>query len=428
MSYTRLWKCRVCHGGLSQLVDWCDLDAQPLANGLLASADEQPAVYPLVVCQCHACGHVQLRYSVTPGEMFNTSYPYRPSSTAFFAHCLEFAQWALAAARRPGQILDIGGCDGTLLQAFSKLGIPNTELFSIDPSTPRPAFAYNHTQGFFPQDFPYRDRRFLTICAQNVLGHVEEPRLFMRGVTEILAPDGLLILEVPYLVNLIDGNQFDTIYHEHVSYWLISTLSRLVAESMGGGYEILSVVHRPVHGGTIRVAIGRRQLFPAAPLASDFREPWWEIRSEFDGHRHISSWGTPYTRFNDHLRTHKQNFWELYHRNSLGKNQIAPGTMGKNRWAGFGAAAKSTVVSSFFGLGPEQIRYIVDDTPEKQGKYTPHGIPIVSPERLREDPVNTILVFPWNWLSAIGQRLRDLGQMGKRVVTVVPDVRCEVLG
>lgn len=404
--FRRREDCRICGG--RELAPVVDLGAMPLANRLRRPDDAAPEPrLPLAVVRCEACSNAQLTVVVRPEAMFS-EYAYRSGiSDTFVRHCGTFAREAEAVAGlAPGSaVLDIGGNDGTLLSAFRARG-HRTRL--VDPAANLASTAkeggHEVLTAFWGRsasaDAARRWGKTDLVTATNVVAHVDDLDDFFAGVAEILAPAGRLAIEVPYLADLVEKSEFDTIYHEHISYFLLRPLLRL-GEKHGLGVAYVRRI--PVHGGGLRVYFGR------GVAQGD------TVRSTLAYEEEAGLWGpVPYRRFAREIESIRSELRAaLLRLRSEGKKVAA-----------FGASAKGAILLNAAGVDPTLVSFIVDDTPEKQGRIAPGtGIPIVSMERLAKDPPELLLLLAWNFVDEILEKTRDYARAGGRYIVPVPSLR-----
>lgn len=347
-------KCRVCS---APTTEWLDLGMQPLANELHAYANASVETFPLQVERCPQCGLSQLSTVVSPERLFEVNYPYRSGvSRTWMAHLRE-----LLISIQPGSLLDIGANDGSLVNLARSFDMP---AFGIDPAPQ----GLGVMKGSFPRDTAgFTSDSFRTITALNVLGHVDDVHAFVAEVARLLAPNGTFIIEVPYLGSLMYNTAFDTIYHEHLSYWSGTALWRLLDDHGMGvtAWELMP----DIHGGSIRVRASKGRASVSGPFDLGLLQP--EI----------------YAAFRESVKERIDYFWQQYREGG--------------RWAAFGAAAKGSVFCTAAGIGPDQLRYVVDETPAKQGKFTPYNVRILPLHALYADPVDKLLCLPWNFRTEI---------------------------
>jgi SAM-dependent methyltransferase len=361
--------CRVC--GRGGLFRYLDLGLQPLPNAFRAPADaisDEPR-FPLVLQACPGCKLSQLTH-VVPRDFMYTTYAYSSGvNPAWHAHCEALAmQFA-----RPGAfVIDIASNDGTLVRKFAALGC---DTVGVEPSA---SFdGYNKiTQWWTTRTVKTLNLTGVAdvVTAQNVLGHVDDVHDFMAAIALALKPDGVAVIEVPYVVDLLNNLAFDTVYHEHLSYWSVTALSVLANEH---GLEIADVDRISVHGGSIRVQLRKDGNAAATSLLLDelhtLRKPTYLSFSA----RVTRAMAT----INEELRC------------------VTP-------YYAFGAAAKLTVLLNTLEVRALP-RGVFDHTEAKQGKVMPGTqVPVLPvPERLP----GPLLLGAWNWADTLVPKLRAEG-------------------
>ena len=401
-------RCRICRSG--RLVRYLDIGVTPLANSYLrADQLNTPEIAVELALQlCMDCGLSQLTRVVDPDLMFK-NYLYVSSTSATFRdHCSQLAKTAIVAARcRPGDwILDIASNDGFLLSQFQTHGM---NVFGVDPAANLAAEASNRgipTLATYWSSAVARESLNLfarpkIITATNVLGHVDDAHEFVRAVEIALAPSGIFIVEVPYLVDFIEKNEFDTAYHEHVSYLAIHPLREL---ARAHELTVFDVEYFPqLHGGTIRVYFCRLGDREAGPRVDAFleREQAFGI-TEIDRYRDFSD------------RVH-QNM------TALAKLIAELKARGSRIWA-YGASAKGNTLMNFLGLTAETIPVVLDDNSKKWGLYTPGAhMRIASVDELAPAAVDHLLLLAWNFERELVERSRGAGYAG-RFIRPAPEV------
>jgi novobiocin biosynthesis protein NovU/D-mycarose 3-C-methyltransferase len=389
-----------------------DLGLQPLANNLVASEPRQGSEprYPLGIQLCRACQLVQLTWIVEPTLMFS-SYRYVPStSTTWLEHCEELANFVCAeAGLGPGALLvEIGSNDGTLLRAFQRRGL---NVLGIDPAANIAARAnadgvptLNHFFAAAVADEVLRTYGPAhAVVSTNVLAHVPNPVDLLQGVRRLLAADGLYVNESPSLRELVLKSEFDTIYHEHVSYLSLHALCRLCAAA---DLRLVHAVPRPVHGGTLRILAvpgnGSRSCDPSLERLLDDERDAGILDSSGLG-QFAARVELTRSALNDLVRGLRR---------------------AGRRIAAYGATAKGNTLLAACGLDASDIEYIVDRNPLKQGLLTPGlHIPIVSPAVLTRQPPHVLLVLAWNLADEIRQQLAWFSEAGGQFLIPVPTPR-----
>jgi SAM-dependent methyltransferase len=401
--------CRSCGG--SDLVEILSLGKTPLANALLTEqqiSEPEPS-YPLDLALCRHCSLVQITETVPPEQLFR-DYPYFSSfSDTMLAHARALAD-LMIERRRLGPdslVVEVASNDGYLLQHYARLAIP---VLGVEPALNVARVAEERgipTIGeFFTEslasELRHAGRRADVIHAHNVLAHVPDLNGFVRGLEMMLAPGGVAVIEVPYVKDLIDRCEFDTIYHEHLCYFSLTALDHLVRRH---GLALAGVERQPIHGGSLRVfcerALEAREADAAVGELLTDEERWGVGRAEF------------YRGFAERVKRL---------RDTLG-TVLADLRQRGNRIVGYGASAKGTTLLSYLGLRPGTLEYVVDRSTVKQGKYTPGThLLILPPERLLEDMPDHVLLLTWNFAEEILQQQAEFRRRGGRFIIPVPEV------
>jgi SAM-dependent methyltransferase len=382
MDFTASMRCRAC--GSSQLDEVLDLGAQPLANSYVRVPTDLPA-YPLELMVCRECFQNQLSIVVNPDLMFqNYLYVSGTSRTLrnhFDSFVQQVLQWFPPSAKC---ILDLACNDGTLLEAFRKAGCTVT---GVDPAANLVALAQTKglpvVQGYWPRVRAEVAGPFDLITACNVLAHVDNPRSFLEAALDRLRPRGAIIVEFPYARTMILHSEWDTIYHEHLSYFLVQPFLRMLD---GLGASVTHAQFLPIHGGSLRLAI-QNVARGHCPEVLAMAEA--EVR---DGLTRLET----YHRFAENVdRLCEELPLVVNEAESIGKRVI-----------GFGASAKG---NTLLNRCPISLAYIVDDNPLKHGYLTPgQNIPICAPAVLSEDEKDlAILLLAWNFAPEIIQKIRS---------------------
>ena len=402
--------CRLC--GSTGLGAAFTLTPTPLANafvpaGQLSQADP---VYPLEVALCRGCGHAQLRDVVDPGALFEEYLYVSGTSPSFVQH---FERYAGDLVRRfsppPGSlVVDVGSNDGTLLGCFKRLGC---KVLGIDPAKEIARAAteagIETRQGFLTprlaEAIVAERGRCTLVTANNVCAHVDDLAAFMSAVRTLLAPGGLFAFEVSYLADVYEKCLFDTVYHEHLDYHSVAPLVGFFARQ---GLQLIGVDRVAPHGGSIRGIVqhagGGRAIDPSvAGLVAHERSLGLEREATFAAYeRKIAGLKAALAALLARLRAEGASI------------------------AGYGAPAKATTLMYHLGIGPEIVGFIVDDSPLKQGLYTPGmHVPVLAPAALEERRPDVLLLLAWNFAEPIIARCRDFLDRGGRIVVPLPEVR-----
>jgi len=402
--------CRSCGGQQADLI--LSLGKMPLANALL-TADQlaaNEATYPLEVARCRACALVQLTELVPPEQLFREYAYFSSFSDALVRHA-ETLTTRLVAERRLGSdslVIEVASNDGYLLQHYHRERIP---VLGIEPALNIARVAVERgvptISEFFGEELAGRlrqeGRRADVIHANNVLAHVPDLPGVVRGFAALLKDDGVAVIEVPYLKDLLDHCEFDTIYHEHICYFSLTALDRLFSRN---GLTIVHVERLPIHGGSLRLHARRAD---AAPT------PDRSVTELLDAEQKWSVDGAePYRRFASDVEKLKRDLLEL---------TAALKAEGK-RIAAYGAAAKGSTLLNYFGLGTDVIDFVVDRSTYKQGRYMPGvHLPIHAPEELLNRQPDYVVLLTWNFAEEILQQQAEFRRRGGRFIIPVPEVR-----
>ena len=406
-------KCRFCSASLSDV--FVDLVAAPPSNAYLSATqlDEPETYFPLKLYTCHDCWLVQAPAHQAMHQIFTPDYAYFSSySKTWLNHAKRYVE---AAVRRLGLnhrslVMEVASNDGYLLQYVAARGIP---CVGIEPaaSTARAARAkgIETIESFFgagfAAEFVAQRGRANLLLGNNVYAHVPDLNDFTAGLKTALAPGGTLTLEFPHLMQLVEQNQFDTIYHEHFSYFSLSTAERVLAAH---GLRAWDVEELPTHGGSLRVwAVHEDDARSALPAVGALR-----TREMAAGMQ------TPvfYAGFQARADRVKDDFLAyLLQARREGK-----------RVAAYGAAAKGSTLLNYCGVKPDLLPFVVDASPHKQGKYLPGSrVPIVAEDRLRAEKPDYVVILPWNLKNEIEQQLAYIRGWGGRFVTAVPELHVQ---
>ena len=404
-------KCRHC--GNSEFIPFADLGTAPPSNAMLTEADlsAPEAYYPLVVQVCDDCFLAQVDEHKRATEIFDSDYTYFSSfSRSWLEHAERFA--AMAEDRfglnEQSQVVEIASNDGYLLQYFQAFGIP---VLGVEPTANTAEVAMGKgiptIVDFFGREFA-QDRLSQAadlIVGNNVFAHVPDINDFSGGLKTALKPSGVISLEFPHLLRLIEEAQFDTIYHEHFSYLSLGTTEHILASQ---GLKVFDVEELSTHGGSLR-------LFAAhAEDDSKLRSPKVDAiieEEEIAGLRGREI----FEAFQPRIDQIRSEFLSFLHEQSAAGTKIA----------GYGAAAKGNTLLNYCGIkGKDLIRFVADLSPYKQGRYLPGShIPVVAPERIDVEKPDFIVIFPWNLREEIIGQLEHARSWGARFVTAIPELQ-----
>lgn len=400
--------CRGCHEPLGE--PFLDLGETPLADRLVApeSAGHPVVTAPLAVAHCDACALVQLTETVDPRLLFCHDYPYYSSvSPALSAHFQASAEELMAQRDLgPGSlVIEIASNDGYLLRHFAARGIPVLGIDPADgPAEVAQAAGVPTLKTFFDEgvaeDLRAGGRTASLVLANNVLAHVPELNGFVAAIGTVLEEDGLVVVEVPYLVDLIERCEFDTIYHQHVFYFSATALSGLFRRH---GLHLNDVQRLPIHGGSLRLFV-EREASPSRRLEALLRQ------EEGDGvlePAYYAGFAARVESVRGRLRS------LLVDLKGQGKTIAA-----------YGAAAKGATLLSVCGLDGDVIDYVVDLNPVKHHRYMPDGRLEIHPVgRLQEDVPDFVLLLAWNFQDEILSQQRAYLDAGGRFIVPIPEPR-----
>ncbi len=406
-------KCRHCRAELS--LPLVDLGFSPPSNAYLAEAAlrKPEQWYPLRVLVCTQCWLAQTEDYAGREELFADNYAYFSSySTTWLQHAKAYVADVTArfGLDERSRVVEVAANDGYLLQFVRERGIP---CYGIEPTANTAEAARSRgieiVGEFFGVALAARlaaqGKHADLMVANNVLAHVPDINDFVSGFTALLKPAGVATFEFPHLLQLVDENQFDTIYHEHYSY-LSLTAARTLFEA--NGLEVFDVEEIPTHGGSQRVFAQKRDARPARAVGRNVAALL--EREEQSGMR------TPAFYAGFQARAAKV-------KNELLAFLLEVQRDGKNI-AAYGAAAKGNTLLNYAGIRPDLLPYVVDRNPAKQGKYLPGShIPVVSEDKLRDSRPDFVLILPWNLEREISTQLSYIAAWGGRFVTAVPRLR-----
>lgn len=403
----RRTRCRGCLG--DDLEPVLSLGSTPLANAFLQAADlaRPEARYPLELIFCRRCALVQLAHVVAPEILFRDYVYVSSTSPAFVAH---FERFAAAVCDRlqlehNSLVVDIGSNDGILLRpylgrAMRVLGVDPARRIALQASRSGVETIPEFWSTAIAEQIVHTHGTAAVVTATSVFPHVDDLDGFVDAVRRLLADDGVFIIEAYALGDLLEQNLFDTIYHEHLSYFslrtIVSTLARL-------GLQVFDAQHVATHGGSLRVMAQKI----GGPHA---RQPGLQLLLDDESRLRLDDVAT-YTAFARRIEENRDRLQDLL------RSLKAQG----DRIAGYGAPAKGNTLLNYFGIGREILDYVVDDSPWKQGLYTPGTrLPVVPPERLHLDPPRDLLILAWNFAEPIMQKCDAFRAAGGRFIIPVP--------
>lgn len=400
-------ECRVCKS--IDLHKFLDFGIQPAADAFLKKEQlelKEPK-YPLEVWFCKNCGHVQLGY-IAPRKPLFESFTYLSSVSKTMRE--NFQNIADEAVSRfnlgtESLIVDIGCNDGALLKCFRELG---TRVLGIDPS---PTVKFAIAEGidviddffneYVAQDVLKKYGKVSCVIGTNVFAHVDDYDSFLNGLNTILEDDGIMIWEFPYLVDTLNKMEFDTMYHEHLSYFSLKPLITLFKRF---DMELFDVKRNPIHGGSIRIFVKRS--IGKWKVNHDVINDLLELEKNM----RLDSLDT-YLEFAQNVEKVREDFIYLLKKlKSEGKKIV-----------GNGAPAKGNALLNYCGIGPEIIDYLAEINPIKQGLYNPGmHIPVVSLEQMHKDNPDYMVILPWNIKDDIIKQEEEFKQRGGKFIIPIP--------
>jgi D-mycarose 3-C-methyltransferase len=405
-SYQARQQCRICHS--ASLTDFLDLGEMPPVNAFTETTDTFQTSYPLVVAFCRSCSHVQLRNTVNRAALFQDYTYFSSASEPLIKHFDDYADEIERKFLDEGEtVVEIGCNDGILLDQFSN----RVQCLGVEPAqnvatVARKQYGLDIRTEFFDADMAADISDEIgtanAVLANNVVGHIDDLHDFMDGIELMLKADGVFIMEVPYVYHLLNNLEFDTIYHEHISYFSVHTLQRLVNQF---NLEIFDIKRVDTQGGSLRMYIQ-----PDGGSYNVSRYVKDLLRLE---RAHSMTEVKTFERFSEAV---KQLGKQL--RNLLVNIAEQDCTL-----VGYGAPAKGNVLLNYCNLGPEHIDFVIDTTPRKQHTYTPGTKIPVRPAEAFSDPYpEYALLLAWNYRSAILQNEREFREVGGRFIVPQPSV------
>jgi SAM-dependent methyltransferase len=384
----------------------------PLSNAFLREDQlgRMEPFYPLRALVCERCLLVQLEEFETPEAIFAHDYAYFSSySATWLRHAEAYADMAVErfGLGTGSRVVEVASNDGYLLRWFQARGVP---VLGVEPAAnvaeaARAAGIPTVTE-FFGRETARRLRAegpADLIAANNVLAHVPDLNDFVAGFAALLAPDGVVTVEFPHLMWLLEDNQFDTIYHEHFSYFSFRTVREVFAAH---GLSAWDVEELPTHGGSLRIfAVHAERAEPPTERAEELA-----AREEAAGLGELDT----YLGFSERVHEAKRELLEfLIARKREGQVIV-----------GYGAPAKGNTLLNFCGIGRDFLDYVVDASPHKQGLFLPGThIPVRAPEAIRETEPDIVLILPWNIRDEIVEQMGYIREWGGRFVEPSPRVR-----
>ena len=401
--------CRFCNEPLENL--FIELGNAPPTNSFRTEEqlNEPEVAYPLRVFVCNKCYLVQVDEHKEHNEIFGSDYVYFSSvSKPWLEHCKKYADFIIPNLNlnNKSQVIEIASNDGYLLQYFQEKGIP---VLGIEPSSSTAKVAIKKgittIEKFFGIELAEKIVKSGTkadlLIGNNVLAHVPNLYDFVGGLEKILGDEGVLTMEFPHLKNIVEQNQFDTIYQEHYSYFSFNVVKKILNFHE---LELFDVEEIPTHGGSLRIYA--KHLKDNTKKISE-RVNLLEKKEIDSGMMSLEY----YKGFALQVNKVKYDLLKfLIEQKENGKSSV-----------GYGAAAKGNTLLNYCGIRKDLLNYVADLTPFKQGKYLPQShIPVVGEEKLKETKPDNILILPWNFKDSIKKRLEYTREWGAKLIVPIP--------
>jgi SAM-dependent methyltransferase len=406
--------CRGCNKELNH--QFLDLGASPPSNAYLneKTINLPELFFPLRVLICDACWLVQTEDFALPEDLFDKDYAYLSStSSSWLEHCKEFANCMIKDLGLDSQsfVVEIAANDGYLLQNFKNVDIP---CLGVEPTQGTAEIAKRKgisiIQDFFTENLA---REMLAtygaadlIIANNVLAHVPDINDFVAGIKELLKEDGIASFEFPHFLNLIQENQFDTVYHEHFSYLSVIAINNVFSSN---GLKIIRIEKLQTHGGSLRVIV-QSQSYDDAEIDSSVQK-----FIDLEINAGLTSIDT-YLKFQDKAIEVKNEFVKF----------LLTAYLENKKVIAYGAAAKGNTLINFAGIRPDLISFVVDRSEFKIGKWMPGSrIPILEEKLIDSVKPDYILILPWNIKKEVMSQLSRVREWGCKFVTAIPKIEVQ---
>jgi len=399
--------CRICKS--DDLYEFLDLGFTPPADHFLKSDQlSKPEIYyPLKVLMCRSCGLAQLSYIVNPEELYRTNYPYESSMThSGQLHWCEFAKTVCETYQVKSEdlVVDIGSNVGVLLESFKNQG---TNVLGVDPASNIVRIAQERGIETWDEFFSLNiSKKIVTskqkakiISATNVFAHVDDLHSFMSAVDFLLDDKGVFIFEAPYFGNLIKHQEYDTIYHEHLSYLLLEPILRLLKPY---SMEVIDVQERDIHGGSFRVFISKKGEYNTHQRVHQFLES--EQKSLWRDEKKLLN-------FADNVRKNRKDLNQLLNKLKLEGKKLAA----------VSAPAKGMTLLNYCRIGPETLDFVTEKSTLKKGRFCPGThIKVVDDSELLNKNIDYALLLAWNFSEEIMSNLEDFKSKGGKFIIPIP--------
>ena len=404
------YQCRFCNSQLNNL--FLDLGETPSANSFLKQEDlSSEKLYPLRVFICSKCFLVQIPEIITPSELFSDYAYFSSFSDTWLEHAKDYVDMMIERfhLNHSSQIIEIASNDGYLLKYFVQKGIP---VLGIEPASNVAETAIKNgvptLKKFFNTNtankIKEKDGLADILLGNNVLAHVPDINDFIVGMKILLKPNGIITMEFPHLLQLIENTQFDTIYHEHFSYFSFITIQEIFISK---GLEIFDVEEISTHGGSLRIFVKHsdNKLLEIKESVESL------VKKEKEYGLDNMLTYLDFSKKIENVKNKINNFLETV--KSEGKSVIC-----------YGAPAKGNTLLNFCSISSNQIEYTVDRNPHKQGLFLPGShIPIKSVTTIQETKPDYIIILPWNIKDEIMDQMKDIRTWGGKFVIPIPEVK-----
>ena len=401
--------CRFCNAELKDV--FIDLINSPASNSFLTKEqlNEPETYYPLKVFTCSNCFLVQVDEYKESESIFNNEYVYFSSfSTTALKHARQYVEKMIDRFHfdEKSQVIEIASNDGYLLQYFKEKNVP---VLGIEPTgntadVSRSKGIENISEFFgteLAQKLIANNRKADLLLGNNVLAHVPDIVDFVKGMSMVLKEDGVITMEFPHLMQLVDNNQFDTIYHEHFSYLSFYTVKQIFKAQ---GLDMFDVEEVPVHGGSLRI-YAKHENDASKPVSEN-------VQNLLD--KEIAKGMTTLEYYNDFQKASfaiKLDFTDFLVKQKREGKKVA----------GYGAAAKGNTLLNYCGTKSDLIDFVVDANPFKQNKWLPGShIPVMNEEKIKTDKPDFIIIFPWNIKEEVIKQLDYIKEWGGKFVIPIP--------
>lgn len=404
-----LGKCRLCGAGLKHSL--VDLGKSPLCETFLTpeQTDRMEAFFPLHVLVCDACWLVQLKEYVTADGIFTDHYPYYSSfSTSWVEHARQYCEMITKRRGLTAESLavELACNDGYLLQHFPKYGVTN--ILGVEPTANTAEEAAKKGIPVMVDFFGVALAKRIAeergkadlVLGNNVLAHVPDLNDFVGGVKLLLKDNGIATFEFPHLQNLIEQNQFDTIYHEHFCYFSAIAIDAVAKRH---GLTFFDVEEVPTHGGSLRVYLAHEGKEEVSQAVRDLI-----AREERLGYKTVAL----YSAYEERVKATKRKLLRfLIDAKDAGKTVV-----------GYGAPGKGNTLLNYCGIGPDLLDFTVDRNHHKHGRFTPGThVPVLPVEALDAAKPDYVLILPWNLRKEIAAQMAHIKQWGGKFVVPIPE-------